>query len=406
MANGDDASFLDQYQVQPSALADTSFLDKYAVKQAQPDAITNQSKAAATAAGVQNPGVSTPPLKSAMEAAGAYEQARELRLAEAEHRAMQSPTPFTNAATVLYPAAELPGAIASGGLKALAKGVARGAGKMLGGAAIGSGVGGGVGEIVGHPREGAEIGATVGGIGAPFVPDAWFSRAPYGLNRVILGEEGLANARSASKLAQRNADIAAGFKKVPFEPDLPTGTSTTSSEAVSAIPESALPAIAKGAMSSVGDVTSTGAMPAAPLGTPEAEPVDPVTAAIKQGIAAKIPVRMPKTANEPTAIDTAAMERGIRGSTSKPSGRLVLSPEEARTQAIMQGIARQRASENGMQYAAGMRPAGGGRVPATPTATPVEEMPARGSSLLEQLKQMSPEAAAKLKRLVLPAAAD
>ena len=58
---------------------------------------------------------------------------------------------------------------------------------------------------------------------------------------------------------------------------------------------------------------------------------------------------------------------GIRGSVAKPSGRLILSPEEAAAQDQMQNIAKTRASQHGMMYAAGMRPAGGGRVPLTPT---------------------------------------
>lgn len=66
---------------------------------------------------------------------------------------------------------------------------------------------------------------------------------------------------------------------------------------------------------------------------------------------------------------------GIRGSLGKPSGRLVLSPEEARAAERMQQIAQQRAHEHGMQYAAGMRPEAGGRVPFTPTRTITEEYP-------------------------------
>ena len=66
---------------------------------------------------------------------------------------------------------------------------------------------------------------------------------------------------------------------------------------------------------------------------------------------------------------------GIKGSVSKPSGRLVLTPEEVAAQARMQDIATRRASEHGMQYAAGMRPVGGGRVPLTPTGTETFEAP-------------------------------
>jgi hypothetical protein len=168
--------------------------------------------------------------------------------------------------------------------------------------------------MVGHPKEGAQIGATAGGVVAPFAPDAWFSRAPYGLNRIILGEEGLADARAASKVAQNKADIAAGLKAaLPATPpgaplpdsaefyeqratDLmrrgreqaaldrtaarnapkpappgPVGTSTAP-ESVANLPQSALPGIAKGVTSSTGPEASLN------IGTPKA------AAAVKQGL--------------------------------------------------------------------------------------------------------------------------
>lgn len=87
------------------------------------------------------------------------------------------------------------------------------------------------------------------------------------------------------------------------------------------------------------------------------------------------PMQQPLTGPLPRAAaayqsgQAAASEEGIAGSIAKPSGRLVLTPSEARTQEQMMNLARQRASEHGMQYAAGMRPAGGGRVPLTPTGT-------------------------------------
>src|SRR5207302_6510756 len=117
------------------------------IKAAPPDEISKQSKAAAIAAGVQNPGISTPPLKPTMEAAGARHEANEARLDELEHRGMRSPTPVTNAAMTLFPAAELPGAITSGGVKAVAKAVARGVGKTAAGAGVGSGIGAGLGTM-------------------------------------------------------------------------------------------------------------------------------------------------------------------------------------------------------------------------------------------------------------------
>lgn len=83
----------------------------------------------------------------------------------------------------------------------------RGGLKSAAGATVGGGVGAGIGSMVGHPKEGAQIGATVGGLAGPFAADSAFSRAPYGLNRLILGEEGLADSQAASKLTRRNADL-------------------------------------------------------------------------------------------------------------------------------------------------------------------------------------------------------
>jgi microcystin-dependent protein len=48
----------------------------------------------------------------------------------------------------------------------------------------------------------------------------------------------------------------------------------------------------------------------------------------------------------------------ITGSLPKASGRLVLAPEEAQAEEQIQKIATRRASQRGMQYAAGMKPAG------------------------------------------------
>ncbi|PYU22171.1 MAG: hypothetical protein DMG32_18975, partial [Acidobacteria bacterium] len=157
----------------------------------------------------------------------------------------------------------MPGAIKAGGLKAVAKGVARGVGKTAAATGIGSGIGAGVGTMVGHPKEGAEIGGVTAGLVAPFAPDAWFSRAPYGLNRIILGEEGLANARAASKVAQRNADIAAGLRK-PTAPG-PVGISTSGfrGEGLGVPPPTG-----------TGELTATGAVPNIQIGKPPAEPVD------------------------------------------------------------------------------------------------------------------------------------
>jgi hypothetical protein len=76
-----------------------------------------------------------------------------------------------------------------------------------------------------------------------------------------------------------------------------------------------------------------------------------------------------------TAQPEAQSAEGIPSSVPKPSGRLVVLPQEAQALEQMQKIATKRASEHGMQYAAGMRPAGGGRVPMTPTKISTMEFP-------------------------------
>lgn len=102
-------------------------------------------------------------------------------------------------------------------------------------------------------------------------------------------------------------------------------------------------------------------------------------------------VQLPKVipqAEPITAIDVPS-EEGVRGSLPKPSGRLVLLPEEARAVDRLQGIAKRRASEHGTLYAAGMRPAGGGRVPFTPTGTTTSEF--GGPRTLQPIEQPAPK---------------
>lgn len=62
----------------------------------------------------------------------------------------------------------------------------------------------------------------------------------------------------------------------------------------------------------------------------------------------------------------------IKGAIANPKGRLVMTPGEAQAADQMSKIAKVRASENGMKYAAGMRPANG-KVPARPNITEEEE---------------------------------
>lgn len=108
--------------------------------------------------------------------------------------------------------------IAERGLAGAAKAGGRGLLKAGAGAVAGGGVGAAVGAPFGKAKEGAEIGGTIGTMGAPFMSDTAFSRAPYGINRLILGEEGLADAQAASQVARQNARVRAGLQQHPSVP--------------------------------------------------------------------------------------------------------------------------------------------------------------------------------------------
>lgn len=62
-------------------------------------------------------------------------------------------------------------------------------------------------------------------------------------------------------------------------------------------------------------------------------------------------------------------ETAINGSVARPAGSLIKTPEELRSFDQMMSIAKRNASERGMQFAGGMVPAEGRKVPYTPTAT-------------------------------------
>jgi hypothetical protein len=116
------------------------------------------------------------------------------------------------------------------------------------------------------------------------------------------------------------------------------------------------------------------APPAPELGSPE-----------NPGFMSKLPTRLPPNLRgdpfSPTppqyrsSVGDIPSEEGVTGSVPKPSGRLVVLPQEAAALDQLQRIAKTRASQHGMLYAAGMRPAGGGRVPTTSTEITTTEYP-------------------------------
>lgn len=91
--------------------------------------------------------------------------------------------------------------------------------------------------------------------------------------------------------------------------------------------------------------------------------------------AAKAARTAPKPAPVPFAEAQSA--EGVPGTLPKPSGRLIKLPQEFAAEDQLQGIAKTRASQRGMQFAAGMVPGEGRSVPRTSTATNTVEFPSR-----------------------------
>lgn len=149
-------------------------------------------------------------------------------------------------------------------------------------------------------------------------------------------------------------------------------------------------------------------MPAPPE-VPEA--IDPLASAVKNRTAAYLPTRMPTrapvgavtaplapgyslssgvrdtpftlpapspesvsaTSSSPVtyagASSVTSGETAMNGSVARPAGSLIKTPDELRSFDQMMSIAKRNASERGMQFAGGMVPAEGRKVPYTPTAT-------------------------------------
>lgn len=99
----------------------------------------------------------------------------------------------------------------------------------------------------------------------------------------------------------------------------------------------------------------------------EPAPTDPLKQAIQEGRAARIPVRMPRRlpATTPSGIP---IDQRVAGTRS-----LILTPSEAASEDVMQRIAKTRASQRGMQFAAGMTPREGRSAPRLPASLPEAE---------------------------------
>lgn len=268
------------------------------------DQLTQQTQSAAKAAGVST-APAPQPLATQMRAEGQkYEsslgpQARIEQVGTPEEKArLESGLEMRVPESLMSFGALGPiGGISRQGLGAYLNSVGRPLLKSAAGAIAGSGAGYALGKIGGPEmaQRGEEIGGIAGGLIGPMVPNRIWASAPYGMNRLFLSNEDIAAERTAMKLAQRSADVAAGLRKPIEQP---------------------------------------------PLGKISAETLGPESVA------------------------------GTRPRS------LVLTPEEAASEQQMQGIAKRRASERGMQFAAGMTPREGRPVPRFPNRMAPTEYPA------------------------------
>lgn len=258
-----------------------------------------------------------------------------------------------------------------GGLKVLGKGLARtGIGAAAGGAAGGY-AGRELGGVVGKPEAGRQLGAGIGGLAGGYVagfhPDMFPSEGRMGrffdrLRPATPPEFPGASLPASEEFYQnRGTDLmrrgvqedilarraAAAAKANAPEPPL---GSPENPDFHSKLPTRMPKSAPQRTDPFAGATPSNAPFPDRPI--PSAGAYNPPAATI-QGVTA----------------DAYSPPAGIKGSIAKPSGRLILSPEEARAENAMQQVATQRAKQHGMLYAAGMRPAGGGRVPMTPTGT-------------------------------------
>jgi len=104
----------------------------------------------------------------------------------------------------------------------------------------------------------------------------------------------------------------------------------------------------------------------------QARRIDPYETARAQK-AQGIPVGKPSPFGPPS-------EEGVPGGLPRSSDRLVLLPSEARASNVLQDLATQRASQRGMQYAAGMRPVGN-NIPRSATRISTLESPGPRESI-------------------------
>lgn len=130
------------------------------------------------------------------------------------------------------------------------------------------------------------------------------------------------------------------------------------------IPEAMVPKGEPGSLTNPGPFSNLPARVSPPRATP-----DDLTLAVREGRAARLPVRMP-TQLPTTTPSGIPIDQKVAGTRS-----LILTPSEAASEDVMQRIAKTRASQRGMQFAAGMTPREGRSVPRLPARLPEAEYP-------------------------------
>src|SRR5271167_4825582 len=177
--------------------------------------------------------------------------ARQVRLGSSENRAIHSPTPVTNASMALMPASGIGASVAERGLGPTLKAVAKPVSRTIIGAGVGAYGGGHVGKyIAGDTGEGIGkvVGGLAGGIGA-------------------MGEEPVPEPEPVPKPEVFPVSKSPGPYRGPSSVPTPTPEPTV-------VPAAQSPGPYRGP-SSVG------------------KPIDPVTEAIRGGIASRVPTKMP-----------------------------------------------------------------------------------------------------------------
>lgn len=239
------------------------------------------------------------------------------------------------------------------------------------GSSIGAGLGTRGGESVGglFGDEGKKIGGTIGAVGG-----------------------GLLGGGLAAGLERQPTTALQSMRGRPGSiSSLPFGIQR-------AIPEWMVPTGERGSLTNTGEFMDI--PPRMPNQKALPAPVDELSQAIREGRAARIPTRMPAKIAPPATPDELSlavregrasriptrMPRSITNITSLPGAgttpesvagtrSLVLTPSEASSEEVMQAIAKRRASERGMQFAGGMTPREGRKVPRLPGRLPEEEYP-------------------------------